>query len=142
MDTVLIAVGLAEVNEFYLKAKQWGMDVFSAGDAQEIAEASAAMFTGKIEGFKIAESLGLDVGEIPVEWDEKATILKTKPGTPVKGEEPKEERRVCLSPFFTAFRRYPVTPALPSVPSARSTLNETRSQACRIGTHPTSAPVV
>jgi sarcosine oxidase, subunit alpha len=37
VDTVLIAVGLAEVNEFYLKAKQFGMDVFHAGDAQEIA---------------------------------------------------------------------------------------------------------
>ncbi len=60
VDTVLIAVGLAEVNEFYLKAKQWQMDVFCAGDAQEIAEASAAMFTGKIEGFKIAKSLGID----------------------------------------------------------------------------------
>ena len=58
VDTVLIAVGLAEVNEFYLKARQWGMDVFCAGDAQEIAEASAAMFTGKIEGLKIAQSLG------------------------------------------------------------------------------------
>ena len=27
VDTVLIAVGLAEVNEFYLKARQWGMAV-------------------------------------------------------------------------------------------------------------------
>ncbi len=43
VDTVLIAVGLAEVNEFYLKAQQWGMDVFCAGDAQEIAEASPAV---------------------------------------------------------------------------------------------------
>ena len=59
VDTVLIAVGLAEVNEFYLKAKQWQMDVFCAGDAQEIAEASAAMFTGKIEGRKIAQALGI-----------------------------------------------------------------------------------
>jgi NADPH-dependent 2,4-dienoyl-CoA reductase/sulfur reductase-like enzyme/Fe-S-cluster-containing hydrogenase component 2/bacterioferritin-associated ferredoxin len=108
VDTVLIAVGLAEVNEFYLKAKQWGMDVFSAGDAQEIAEASAAMFTGKIEGFKIAESLGLDVGEIPVEWDEKATILKAKPGTPVKGEVPKEEEGVF--PVFHCFQEVPCNP--------------------------------
>jgi len=108
VDTVLIAVGLAEVNEFYLKAKQWGMDVFSAGDAQEIAEASAAMFTGKIEGFKIAESLGLDVGEIPVEWDKKATILKSKPGTPVKGEEPKEEEGVF--PVFHCFQEVPCNP--------------------------------
>jgi len=76
VDTVLIAVGLAEVNEFYLKARQWGMDVFCAGDAQEIAEASAAMFTGKIEGHKIAQSLNIDVEKMPTEWNAKATILK------------------------------------------------------------------
>jgi hypothetical protein len=58
VDTVLIAVGLAEVNEFYTKARDWGMEVYSAGDAGEIAEASAAMFTGKIQGLKIAASLG------------------------------------------------------------------------------------
>ncbi len=80
VDTVLIAVGLAEVNEFYLKAKEWGMDAYVAGDAQEIAEASAAMFTGKIEGLKIAKSLGRYQEVIPKEWEEKAAVLKSKPG--------------------------------------------------------------
>lgn len=79
-DTVLIAVGLTEVNEFYLKAREWGMDVFVAGDAQEIAEASAAMFTGKIEGLKIAKSLNRYRESIPREWEEKAAVLKSKPG--------------------------------------------------------------
>ncbi|RPJ22102.1 MAG: FAD-binding protein, partial [Desulfobacteraceae bacterium] len=78
VDTVLIAVGLAEVNEFFFKAKEWGMEVFSAGDAGEIAEASAAMFTGKIQGLKIAKSLGLYEGEIPKEWEAKEKILKSK----------------------------------------------------------------
>jgi NADPH-dependent 2,4-dienoyl-CoA reductase/sulfur reductase-like enzyme len=58
VDTVLIAVGLSKVDEFYLKAREWGMDVYAAGDAQEIAEASAAMFTGRIAGLKIAGALG------------------------------------------------------------------------------------
>lgn len=80
-DTVLIAVGLTEVNEFYLKAREWDMDVFVAGDAQEIAEASAAMFTGKIEGLKIAKSLNRYRESIPREWEEKARILKSKPGS-------------------------------------------------------------
>lgn len=80
VDTVLIAVGLSEVNEFYHKAKAWGMDVYSAGDAQEIAEASAAMFTGKIEGVKIARSLGVESKEVPLEWDQKVAVLKSKPG--------------------------------------------------------------
>jgi NADPH-dependent 2,4-dienoyl-CoA reductase/sulfur reductase-like enzyme/Fe-S-cluster-containing hydrogenase component 2/bacterioferritin-associated ferredoxin len=108
VDTVLIAVGLAEVNEFYLKARQWGMDVFCAGDAQEIAEASAAMFTGKIEGHKIAQSLGLDVGQIPSEWDEKATILKSKPGREARRKPPAKETGVF--PIFHCYQEVPCNP--------------------------------
>jgi len=108
VDTVLIAVGLAEVNEFYLKARKWGMDVFCAGDALEIAEASAAMFTGKIEGLKIAQSLGLPVGEIPREWDQKAVILKSKPGPPVKRKQPRIEKGVF--PIFHCYQEVPCNP--------------------------------
>ena len=108
VDTVLIAVGLDEVNEFYLKAQQWGMDVFCAGDAQEIAEASAAMFTGKIEGLKIAQSLGLPVGEVPAEWDEKATILKAKPGPAVTRKQPDREEGVF--PIFHCYQEVPCNP--------------------------------
>jgi NADPH-dependent 2,4-dienoyl-CoA reductase/sulfur reductase-like enzyme/Fe-S-cluster-containing hydrogenase component 2/bacterioferritin-associated ferredoxin len=108
VDTVLIAVGLAEVNEFYLKARQWGMDVFCAGDAQEIAEASAAMFTGKIEGLKIAQSLDLPVGEIPTEWDEKATILKSKPGPARTRKQPEREEGVF--PIFHCYQEVPCNP--------------------------------
>lgn len=86
VDTVLIAVGLSPVNEFYFKAKEWGMDVYSAGDAQEIAEASAAMFTGKIEGIRVARSLGVYKGEIPDEWISKAAVLKSRPGVPLGSE--------------------------------------------------------
>ena len=108
VDTVLIAVGLAQVNEFYLKARKWGMDVFCAGDAQEIAEASAAMFTGKIEGLKIAQSLGLPVGEIPREWDQKAVILKSKPGPAVKRKQPVREKGVF--PIFHCYQEVPCNP--------------------------------
>ncbi|MFO8164101.1 MAG: FAD-dependent oxidoreductase [Desulfatiglandales bacterium] len=108
VDTVLIAVGLAEVNEFYLKAKQWGMDVFSAGDAQEIAEASAAMFTGKIEGFKIAKSLGIEAGEIPPEWNERVTVLKAKPGIAVEPKYSEQEEGVF--PVFHCFQEIPCNP--------------------------------
>jgi sarcosine oxidase subunit alpha len=108
VDTVLIAVGLAEVNEFYLKAKKWGMDVFCAGDAREIAEASAAMFTGKIEGMKIARSLGLPVGEIPREWDQKAAVLKSKPGPAVSRSQPLREKGVF--PIFHCYQEVPCNP--------------------------------
>jgi NADPH-dependent 2,4-dienoyl-CoA reductase/sulfur reductase-like enzyme/Fe-S-cluster-containing hydrogenase component 2/bacterioferritin-associated ferredoxin len=108
VDTVLIAVGLAEVNEFYLKAKQWGMDVYHAGDAQEIAEASAAMFTGKIEGLRIARALGAYAGEIPAEWDEKALILKSRPGPVVRRDPPSKEDGVF--PVFHCTQEVPCNP--------------------------------
>jgi thioredoxin reductase/Fe-S-cluster-containing hydrogenase component 2/bacterioferritin-associated ferredoxin len=108
VDTVLIAVGLAEVNEFYLKARQWGMDVFCAGDAQEIAEASAAMFTGKIEGHKIAQSLNIDVEKMPTEWDAKATILKSKPGPATRRKPPLKETGVF--PIFHCYQEVPCNP--------------------------------
>jgi sarcosine oxidase subunit alpha len=108
VDTVLIAVGLAEVNEFYQKAKEWGMDVYAAGDAGEIAEASAAMFAGKIQGLKIAKSLGLYEGEIPKAWEEKEIILKSKPGAVVRRDKPKEEEGVM--PIFHCYQEVPCNP--------------------------------
>ncbi len=78
-DTILIAVGLDPVDEFYRKAQEFGIPVFAAGDAQEIAEASAAIFTGRIAGRKAAWALGREV-PIPPEWEKTAAILKSKPG--------------------------------------------------------------
>jgi NADPH-dependent 2,4-dienoyl-CoA reductase/sulfur reductase-like enzyme/Fe-S-cluster-containing hydrogenase component 2 len=108
VDTILIAVGLAEVNEFYLKARQWGMDVYCAGDAQEIAEASAAMFTGKIEGFKIASALGHDLGEMPDDWNRKAAVLKSRPGKTTPRPAPEEETGVF--PIFHCVQEVPCNP--------------------------------
>ncbi len=108
VDTVLIAVGLSRVDEFYFKAKEWGMDVYAAGDAQEIAEASAAMFTGKIEGLRIAKALGRFRGEIPTQWDEKARILKSKPGPVVLRKRPMSGEGVF--PVFHCFQEVPCNP--------------------------------
>lgn len=79
-DTVLVAVGLDPVDEFYRKAREYGMSAFAAGDAEEIAEASAAIFSGKIAGRRIAQALGVKAVEIPVEWARMTDILKSKPG--------------------------------------------------------------
>lgn len=79
-DAVLVAVGLNPVNEFYLKAIEFGMVAFSAGDAEEIAEASAAMFSGKIKGLEICKALGVEAGEIPASWYQMGEILKSRPG--------------------------------------------------------------
>ena len=79
-DTILIAVGLESVSEFTEEAKSAGIPIFSAGDAAEIAEASSAMFNGKIAGLDIVRYFNPDEKEIPVSWYEKAGILKSHPG--------------------------------------------------------------
>jgi ferredoxin len=79
-DAVLIAVGLDPVDEFYHKAKAYGFRAFVAGDAEEIAEASAAIFSGKIRGLEIANALGVADEPVPEEWYRMGEILKSKPG--------------------------------------------------------------
>ncbi|MFQ6101066.1 MAG: FAD-dependent oxidoreductase [Anaerolineae bacterium] len=93
-DTVLVAVGLDPVDEFVHKAREFGLPVYVAGDAEEIAEASAAMFTGRIRGLEIAKFLGRDVGEVPPEWHRTAEILKSRPGAVVTEDIPAVEEGV------------------------------------------------
>ncbi len=107
-DTVLIAVGLDSVNELYLKAKAFGMTTFAAGDAEEVAEASAAMFSGKIKGLEVAQALGYDVGEIPTDWYRTAEILKSKPGKVIKERIPPTETGVF--PVFHCSQEIPCDP--------------------------------
>ncbi len=85
-DTVLIAVGLDPVDEFTHKAEEYGMPALAAGDAKEIAEASAAIFSGKITGLHAAQSLGYPVGEIPKEWIATGEVLKSKPGQVLRAD--------------------------------------------------------
>ena len=80
VDTLLIAVGLNPVDEFHLQASEYGMNSFVCGDAQEIAEASAAMFSGKITAHKVLKNLGFITGDVPRFWFDKLEILKSRPG--------------------------------------------------------------
>jgi len=93
-DTILIAIGLDPVSEFYDKASEFGMKVFAAGDAEEIAEASAAIFSGKIKGLEIVRALAEGGEEIKPEWYATAAILKSKPGTTEPESYPAEESGV------------------------------------------------
>ncbi|MBT4200720.1 FAD-dependent oxidoreductase [Desulfobacula sp.] len=79
-DTILIAVGLESVSEFTQEAESAGIKVFAAGDASQIAEASSAMFNGKIAGVKVVQYFKPDAKQIPESWYEKADILKSHPG--------------------------------------------------------------
>lgn len=90
-DTLLVAVGLDPVDEFYRKAKEFGLPVFAAGDADEVAEASAAMFSGKICGLEVARYLGKNVPEIPPDWFRTADILKSRPGAVTQETVPEDE---------------------------------------------------
>jgi sarcosine oxidase subunit alpha len=107
-DTVLVAVGLDPVDEFTSKAREFGLPVYAAGDAEEIAEASAAMFTGRIRGLEIARSLGRDVGEVPPEWHRIAEILKSRPGAVVTEDIPEVDKGVI--PIFHCSQEIPCDP--------------------------------
>jgi len=79
-DTVLIAVGLDPVDEFLKAGEAVGLPTYAAGDAEEIAEASAAIFSGKIRGLEIAHALGATEEDVPAEWLAVSEILRSKPG--------------------------------------------------------------
>ncbi|MEN8152010.1 MAG: FAD-dependent oxidoreductase, partial [Planctomycetota bacterium] len=74
VDTLLVAVGLAPLDDFHHQALAFGIPSYMAGDAAEIAEASAATFGGKIEALKMAKDLGLDVPEVPLDWYDKLEV--------------------------------------------------------------------
>ncbi|MFC1628543.1 FAD-dependent oxidoreductase [Gemmatimonadota bacterium] len=113
-DTVLIAVGLDPVDEFYHKSVEYGLEVFSAGDAQEIAEASAAMFSGKIKGREIARALGRNVAEAPDEWLETEKVLKSKPGETSPESVPGKEDGIF--PIFHCTEEIPCNPCISVCP--------------------------
>jgi NADPH-dependent 2,4-dienoyl-CoA reductase/sulfur reductase-like enzyme/Fe-S-cluster-containing hydrogenase component 2 len=107
-DAVLIAVGLDPVNEFYTKAKDFNIPAFVAGDAEEIAEASAAIFAGKIRGLEIARSLGEEIADIPSAWIRTGEILKSKPGNVFGELLPDLEEGVV--PVFHCSQEIPCNP--------------------------------
>jgi len=107
-DTVLVAVGLDPVDEFLHKAREFGLPAMAAGDSEEIAEASAAMFTGRIRGLEIARRLGRDVGEVPPEWHRTAQVLKSRPGMTIPEDLPEEHAGVF--PVFHCTQEIPCNP--------------------------------
>jgi thioredoxin reductase/Fe-S-cluster-containing hydrogenase component 2/bacterioferritin-associated ferredoxin len=121
-DTVLVAVGLDPVDEFVEKAEEFGLPVYAAGDAEEIAEASAAMFTGRIRGLEIARALGRDVGEVPPEWHRTAEILKSRPGAVVTEDIPEREEGVF--PVLHCAQEIPCNPCTSVCPRGCITIGE------------------
>ncbi len=107
-NCVLIAVGLNPVDEFIQKAEEVNIPVFAAGDAAEIAEASAAIFSGKIKGLEIARHLGFTSQDVPDKWREFEAVLKSSPG---KVEHLEEKRLTdAVFPVLHCRQRIPCDP--------------------------------
>jgi len=92
-DTLLIAVGLTPVDELKKQAENFGFKTYAAGDANVIAEASAAMFSGRIIARRILIDMGYDV-DIPSEWNDMLNILCSKPGSVKKPHKPQTDKNV------------------------------------------------
>lgn len=107
-DTLLIAVGLDPVNEFTRKAQEYGFKVYSAGDSEEIAEASAAIFSGKIRGREIATDLHYQTDPIPEEWRRFSEILRSKPGK--QSVEKPAYADQCVMPVIHCTQEIPCDP--------------------------------
>jgi len=121
VDTLLIAVGLSSIDEFYNTAVQYGFKVVKTGDADEIAEASSAMFGGRIAGLKLAEMLGKKV-EIDEEYFKKAEILKSRPGKVYS--EPVIELTDKYIPILHCYQEIPCNPCISVCPSGAIKLQD------------------
>ncbi len=114
VDTILVAVGLNPVDEFHRKAVKFGMKTLIAGDAEEIAEASAAMFSGKIRGLQIVRELGTEDISIPSDLHEKAEVLKS-PGGKLFPYHPSEIREGVF-PVLHCMQEIPCNPCMTCCP--------------------------
>jgi NADPH-dependent 2,4-dienoyl-CoA reductase/sulfur reductase-like enzyme/Fe-S-cluster-containing hydrogenase component 2/bacterioferritin-associated ferredoxin len=115
-DTILIAVGLSSLDEFTQEAQAAGIPAFAAGDALEIAEASSAMFNGRISGLQVARELGADVAEVPESWHAKAEVLKSHPGKTHEQRFPEVEKGAM--PVIHCLQEIPCNPCTTVCPSA------------------------
>lgn len=115
-DTILIAVGLNPIDEFTREAEIAGIPVYAAGDALEIAEASSAMFNGRIAGLEIAGALGADGVGVPASWRAKAEVLKSHPGKIHEQKQPVAEKGVM--PVIHCLQEIPCNPCITVCPSA------------------------
>ena len=113
-DGILIAVGLSSVNEFYKKAENFGMQVYSAGDAAEIAEASSAMISGKLAAIKIAADMGFFVSDNITKLETLAATLRSRPGA-ISQHGYKIEYPV-IQPVIHCNQKIPCNPCTESCP--------------------------
>ena len=108
VDTLLVAVGLSSADELFTLAEQYKFNVMKTGDCDEIAEASSAMFGGKITGRKMAAALGRTDAAIDESWLKKAAVLKSRPGNTKEIEKPVITAK--FQPKFSCLQEIPCNP--------------------------------
>ncbi len=121
VDTVLVAAGLSSADEFFEMADSFDFHVVKTGDAEEIAEASSAMFGGRIAGLKMARALGEDV-VIDDSWYKKAEVLKSMPGEIYPPPSFKITEK--FQPKFTCVEEIPCNPCTTVCPKNAIHLRE------------------
>ena len=107
-DAVLVAVGLESVDEFVVKARSAGLRVVAAGDADAVAEASAAIFAGRIRGLEVARTLRACDDTVPEAWERTAEVLRSRPGVNV--ERPPQAAAGGVRPVFHCAQAIPCDP--------------------------------
>lgn len=122
-DCVLVAVGLDPIDEFYVKASEFGLPTLKAGDADEVAEASAAIYSGRIRGCEIINFLNKQNHEIPADWIAQKFILASKPGQ-TKTETP-PEKGTGVYPVFHCNQEIPCDPCAHLCPLGLINIDET-----------------
>lgn len=121
VDTLLVAVGLSSCDELAHKARELGVDVATAGDTAEIAEASAAIFSGRITGRQIARELGIPV-EIPEHWPDLTATLRAKPGPAVPFVA--EDLPQAVHPLIRCVQEIPCDPCREACPDGLISLGD------------------
>ena len=123
VDTVLVATGLSSCDEFYRQALAFGIPAVTAGDAEEIAEASSAMFGGRISAQRLARMLGANV-VLDEGWVALREVLKSRPGDWVA--RPPESPEEKWKPIFTCNEEIPCNPCTTVCPTDSISLKSKR----------------
>ena len=122
VDTVLVAAGLSPINELYQEALKFDISAFVCGDAEEIAEASAAMFSGKICAHKVLKELGFITKDVPRFWFDKLNILKSRPGKIIEGDK-KSNNSLDVYPVIHCRQEIPCNPCSTICPKKSIKIN-------------------
>lgn len=115
VDTVLVATGLSPCDELYRQAMDFGFIAVRAGDAEEIAEASSAMYGGRIAALSLANLLGRKV-TLDESWIAKREVLKSRPGDVL--ERPPVELGESWKPIFFCSEEIPCNPCTTVCPTS------------------------